>query len=259
MKLSARTVLTSTFAVALALAAGSPAFAQTMQSDAAAHDHPRNAHRPGLLRSALGLSSLTSEQRTSIDQLIDDAHAARIAARRAQAQVLSILAQQVETAKIDPTALGPALATEKGAAAAGVAVERDGLTRLHAILTPAQRSELVDALTAREGARSKRPRAWIAQGLNLTPEQKAQFRANLLAANSSRGDPGANQWRRRESTLETFRGDAFDPTGLVVLRSPGERAEEFAAALVPVLTDQQRSVLAGDLRQRAARESAQEG
>jgi hypothetical protein len=170
------------------------------------------------------------------------------------------LAQQVEQGKIDPGALEPSLNAERTAAVAQSAVDKDTLNRLHALLTPAQRGQIVDALEAtRDAARAGKRRGGPFDGagkLGLSPEQRSEIRANLRADHGGSGGrsqaSGAPHGSKR-AALETFRGDAFDPASLVHVDVRGERAEKFTQAMVPVLSAEQRATFANELRSRSAR------
>jgi Spy/CpxP family protein refolding chaperone len=221
------------------------------QAPAEAHHH--HGHRPGLFGAALKLDSLTPQQRTSIEGLIQQDRAARTPVRQADAPVLEALAHQVEQASIDPQGLSPVLNVEKTAEAAEVGVERSSLNSLHGLLTPAQRATLVDGIESHQHGHHGRADAGANRtgdhGLGLTPEQRAQIAANL------RAEVPAGQGGKMHAMLEAFRGDTFDASGFVSGVAPGERAERLAQAMVPVLTPAQRAILASHLRTRAARES----
>jgi Spy/CpxP family protein refolding chaperone len=228
---------------------------------ALAHHAEGKGHgqRAGLLGQALKLDSLTPEQRTAVGQLVEQRRAARVPVREADARVLTALAQGVEQASVDPQALAPALNAEDHAAAAQTAVERDALNRLHALLTPAQRSQLVDRIEAehsrKDAGGDREPRGAWGGKLGLTPEQKTQIAASLHAGGQSEGGTkGAHEGEPRQA-LEGFRGDSFDASGLVRVEHRGERAEKLAEAMVPVLTPAQRGEFAKHLRARAAHES----
>jgi Spy/CpxP family protein refolding chaperone len=273
-----KTVVLASMTSALALV---PAGAALAQQTAPAAAQPGQAsqpgamgHRPGLLREALELDSLTADQRATIEALVAQRRAAAAPVRAADAQLLTVLAQQVEQASIDPATLAPSLGAEETAATAESAVERDAINRLHGVLTPAQRGALVDRVLADHahwgggehgrahdgGAPDEghgfgpRGRAWAAK-LGLTADQKAQIAASLRA--SRQADGGARgQWRaqrsERRQALEAFRGDSFDASALVHVEHRGERAERLTAATVPVLSAAQRAILASALRARAS-------
>jgi Spy/CpxP family protein refolding chaperone len=238
------------------------AFAQQPQdppAQASPQAHHR-AHRSGMVEAALRIDSLTPEQRNQIDQLARDRRAAAVPVRQADARVLTLLAQQVESSQVDPQALGPSLATERAAATQEEAVDRATLARLHTILSPAQRSALVDRLESRVAPGGAKAGHWGGAGaekLGLTQEQKAQIRANLHAGAPGGASSAERQAKRgeRRTVLESFRGDSFDAAAMVRLEGRGEREVRMARAMVPVLTAEQRATFAGLLRQRAAHES----
>jgi Spy/CpxP family protein refolding chaperone len=258
MKLSIRrTVAFASLAGTLALATAGVAFAGEGQGDHAGHHH---GHREGLLAAALKLDSLTPEQRSSIDQLVQARRAAGVPVRQADARLLTQLAVQVEQANVDTGALQPSLNAERSAADAEVAVEKDGLARLHALLTPAQRDQVVASVEGayrshRHGDASahRREHEEHAGKLGLTPEQRREIRTNFTNLAGAAPAPGHARGELR-TALESFRGDAFDPASLVHAEMHGEFAERLAKAMVPVLTAQQRATFAGDLRARAAHE-----
>jgi Spy/CpxP family protein refolding chaperone len=255
---------------ALALVPADAAFAQQVP---AAQELPNHAHRAGLLGAALKLDSLTAGQRTAIEGLKAQRDASTAPVRSAHAQVLALLAQEVEQGSVDAQALAPGLNAEHSAAAAESAFEESALTELHALLTPAQRGQLVDSIEAArgqtpqdgqapqggDGARhgyGSRGAAWGGK-LGLTPEQKSQIAANLAAERSGGVADGGKHTHgaSHRQGLEAFRGDSFDASALVRVEHRGEWVEKIAQAMVPVLTPAQRAMWASGLRARAARES----
>lgn len=246
-----RVVMSVSITSAVALAAGGVALAHDAE---ARHGHGQQA---GLLGQALQLDSLTPEQRTAIGQLVDRRRAASVPVRAADAQVLTALAQQVEQASVDRQSLGPVLVAEDKAADAQSAVERDAINRLHSLLTPAQRGQLVDRIEAeharKDAGEERRHPAWGGK-LGLTAEQKSQIAANLGERQRASGAKAGHDGERHQA-LESFRGDSFDPSALVHVEHRGERAEKLAEAMVPVLTPAQRGQFANRLRARAAHES----
>jgi Spy/CpxP family protein refolding chaperone len=253
-----KTVLSVSIAGVIALVPCTVALAQQAKASHQEHEHARRA---GLLGEALKLASLNADQRAAIQQLIDQRQAATAPVRAADAQVLTALAQEVEQASIDRQALAPALSAEETAATAQSTFEQGALNRLHALLTPAQRSEVVDRLEAAHGKGDREKHEGHAGGnkvwggkLGLTPDQKSQIAANLHTEQSGRTND-QQDGERRHQALEAFRGDSFDASALVHLEHRGERAEKLAQAMVPVLTPAQRATFAAKLRARAAHES----
>jgi Spy/CpxP family protein refolding chaperone len=241
-----------------ALALGAEAIALAGDAPPTAHSHEhKGAHKGGLLSAALGLDSLTPAQRSSIEQLIQQRHAAKGPVRQADAQVLSALAQQVEQAKIDPPAIATSLDAEQRAANAEEAIEAQTLNQLHQLLTPAQRTALVDAAPAGDAGEHKphgHEHGRRDDGLNLSPEQRAQIAANFRAQSASTNDAHDTGAQPR-ALLEAFRGDSFDAGQFLRVVNPGAHAERTAQAMVPVLTPAQRAILASRFRARAAHES----
>jgi Spy/CpxP family protein refolding chaperone len=254
-----RVVTFASLAGTLAVLPAGVAFAQTPDAQGQApHGKHHRMHQRGLVGAALKLDSLSPEQRAQIEQLVQARRAANVPVRQADAQVLTVLAQQVEGAKADPQALAPSLAAERAATMNEVQVDRATLARLHAVLTPAQRNQLVDAIEAHAGgARGAREHegkeGFGGAKLGLTQEQKAQIRASLGAERAHVNF----QEKRAEmrAALESFRGDSFDPSGMARLQNRGEREVRMTNAMIPVLTPNQRAVVAEHLRNRAAHES----
>jgi hypothetical protein len=258
---------------AVALVPVGAAFAQDASTEQQSQPH---AHRGGLLAAALQLDSLTADQRTAIEGLKAQRRASAGPVRAANAQVLTILAQEVEQGSVDPKALAPALSAEHTAAAAESAVAENAMKELHTLLTPAQRGQLVDSVEASAGqapgdrggahhdhrAGNRGGEQGPGAKLGLTPEQKAKIAANLAAEEAGQagerwtvdGGNHAHGAARRQA-LESFRGDSFDAAALVRAEHRGDRIEKIAEAMVPVLTPAQRATWASSLRARGAHES----
>jgi Spy/CpxP family protein refolding chaperone len=241
---------------ALALVPTGVAFAQdgTPQTAEHAKQHGRG-HRKGLVGAALKLESLTPDQRTQIEQLVAQRRAAARPVRQADAQVLEVLAQQVFADKMDVQALGPSLAVERGAVAQERNVDAATLSQLHSILTPAQRTELVDRIEARM-AKGRGGEGGARKGggkLGLSEQQREQVRTNLQASRPA-GTAPRGQMR---AALESFKGDAFDAAALARPADPGAREVRLTQAMLPVLTPNQRATYADMLHHRAERAMAQ--
>jgi Spy/CpxP family protein refolding chaperone len=262
-----RTATVASLAGLLAVVTGGIAYANDAASTPEYGKQHSHWHRAGILQTALKLSSLSSDQRATIEQLIQQRQSARGPVRQADAQLLTALAQQVEQAQVDPTSLSPSLNAEQSAAEAENTVDRDTLNRLHAILSASQRGQLVDQMQgqmqafgakrehARESKDGGRRSGW---GLDLTPEQRSQIRANVRSANST--DSGAGFSRSsRSNLLDAFRSDSFDASAFLSVHNPGARMERLAQAMVPVLSASQRAAWANHLRTRAQHESSSKG
>jgi Spy/CpxP family protein refolding chaperone len=261
-------VALAAMAGALTLGAGGIALAQQAsppQSDAAPEHDGHHGHHEGILGRALALSSLTAEQRTAIERLVQTRRAAEAPVKQADAKLLTALATQVEQASVNPQALAPDLQVRDGAATAARAVDRETIQQLHDLLTPAQRGELVDALKAGDagghGHRGHEQLEHMEQHLGLTEQQEALVAANLRAERADhQGGPdgGRHGGAGKQAWLESFRSDSFHATadgGPHGAGHRGEHLENLMQAMVPVLTPAQRAQLAAQLRHRAAHES----
>jgi Spy/CpxP family protein refolding chaperone len=264
-----RIVTVASLAGVAALAPTGIAYAQ--QAAKSAHEGHRGGHRMGLVGAALKLDSLTPAQRTAIEQLAQTRRTAEIPVRQADAQVLTVLAQQVEQAAINRAALAPSVAARESAAVGARSVDLDTAQKLHDLLSPAQRSQLVDGIEARfqghgdagEGGHDHGDRlGMIAKKLGLTDQQKATIASNFRAERQAEGDTAQHPDFRAagKAWLESFRGDAFNasasaPSGTMMGRR-ANRMEDLLAAAVPVLTPAQRAEVASHLRARAAHESS---
>ncbi|MGH7734663.1 MAG: hypothetical protein ACREOE_13445, partial [Gemmatimonadales bacterium] len=228
-------LVSSSLIGALALVPGAVAFA----SDAAHGQACPGCHGgrgAGLLGAALRLDSLTADQRAAIEKLIAARGTAGVPVHQAEAQFLTVLAQQVEQAKIDPQGLSASLAAGQNASNGMAAAERDALTQLHSILSATQRGQLADGIAqgrhghdgpkdgeAHEGGHGGRGGRWLGHALDLTPGQEAQIRANLEAGRSGAPDAHAGHGGERGKLLEAFRGDSFDPSTFVKAHNPEVR------------------------------------
>jgi Spy/CpxP family protein refolding chaperone len=267
----ARIVAAASLAGAVALVPAGVAYAQ---QSASSHEGHHKGHRMGLVGAALKLDSLTPAQRSAIEQLEQTRRTAEVPVRQADAQVLTVLAQQVEQASINRAALAPTVSARESAATAARNVDLDTVQKLHDILTPAQRGQLVDGIEAhfqahvgggkRDGGAGHEGRfAGIAKKLGITDAQKAQIMANFKAERQAEGiTPGQHPDFKTagKAWLDSFRADAFNasasaPNGTQMMDRRANKMEDLLTAAVPVLTPSQRSELATHLRARAAHES----
>jgi len=267
-----RLVSIATIAGSLAMISAGAVFAQTPAAagptGSTAHASP---HR-GLIGRALELDSLSPTQRAAIEQLAQDTRAARAPVRQADAQLLTSLAAQVESGAIDRQALGPAVQARESAGLSARVAGRDAIQKLHDLLTPGQRSALVDSVessseraTGDGGARAGQLDR-IAVRLGLSSAQRQQIAANLSTERQGRarsaGPDRVALHQARKTWLESFRtssfrvGSAAPDRARAAMDRRVERAQDFLQAAVPVLTPAQRAQVAGRLRARAARESA---
>jgi Spy/CpxP family protein refolding chaperone len=272
---------------ALSLAAGGLALAAPDAATGAAemHEghHGRGHHAGGdMVHAALRLPSLRADQRAQIQQLVEQEKVAHVGVRAARADLLVAVAQGVEAGRVDDAALKPKVDAVAQAAAAGKPVQRAALEKLHAILDASQRAELVNAVEAHrqapprageEATRGERAERRghgggagpLARGLDLTPQQKDQIRANMKASREASAAAGGGRQAhgaaraQHAKVLEAFKGDRFvmNEVAPVVPEARGGHGEQrmidAVKASLPILTPQQRATAAARLRTEAQR------
>jgi Spy/CpxP family protein refolding chaperone len=245
------------------------------QQQKAGAAHHRHHGRGDLLHASLRLESLSASQRTQIEQLVASEKAATANVRAARGQLTQAVAAGLGAGSVNEQALGPQLQAVEGAIQADEPVMRGTLEKLHAILTPAQRTELVSKIEAREARMQARMAErrdggsaqaneggvgpW-GRALGLTDAQRAQIKANLGSAPA--GDPSLRVEARveRQRVVEAFKGDRFvmseiaPPADPRLIDEEAGRMVRLAKAAAPVLTADQRATAAAKLQQMAAHE-----
>jgi Spy/CpxP family protein refolding chaperone len=247
--------------------------------------HHRHFGRHGhgdLLRASLHLDSLSATQRQQVEALVQQEKAAHANVGVARSQLLQAVANRVAAGNVDEAALAPSVQAVEGAIQADEPGDRAAIEKLHAILTPAQRVELVTKIESHAGREHGNrggpgavagasadggPRPAMEHGggmwgraLNLSDAQKQQIGANLRS--SSGAGPDKAVWKEARETrmhvLEAFKADRFVMSEVAPPRDPrlaqGEvdRIVRMAKASAPVLTPEQRATAAAKLRQMAA-------
>ncbi len=236
---------------------------------------------------ALGQVPLRADQRTTIEQMAKDAEARMAPAAKAREDLVLAIADQVQAGAIDRTALQPKIDAVASAHLAVQPANRAAFEKLHDLLTSEQRTAFVAALQNHphehqgkggEGFRGRLAK-W-ATDLNLTQDQQnqihekiqARFQAHLAGAMTGADQSGAVQdghmmWRGHEmhaqweKTLEAFKGDKFSMDAVAPIPADAKNgANEFAGHMLnmvetalPILTPEQRTIVATKLRTRAAK------
>jgi Spy/CpxP family protein refolding chaperone len=261
-----------------AVAHAAPGESEQAQGEHAHRGHHGRERHGDLVHAALRLDSLGDAQRQQIEGLIAQEKGVHANVRVARSQLLEAVAAGVAAGNVDDIALSPNVKAVESAIQADEPAERATLERLHAILTPAQRVELVGRLESHAGPRGPReslredagaqtehrgPRPF-ARELNLTDAQRAQIATNLRSigpATDRSAWKGAHETERH--VLEAFKGDRFVMNEVAPPRDPrlveqeAMRVVRMAKASAPVLTVTQRSTAATELRTRAAHESSE--
>jgi len=260
-----------------AVAHAGPEAGEQAQGEHGHRGHHGRGRHGDLVRTSLRLESLSDAQRQQIEGLIAQERGAHANVRAARSQLLEAVAAGIAAGNVDDIALSPNVQAVESAIQADEPADRAALEKLHAILTPAQRAELVGRIESHTGPRGPRatpatdggppeagrgPRAF-ARELNLTDAQRAQIATNLRSigpATDRTAWKGAHDSEHR--VLEAFKGDRFvmnevaSPRDARLVEAEATRVVRMAKASAPVLTVAQRTTAAAELRARATRESS---
>ncbi|HVR60271.1 MAG TPA: Spy/CpxP family protein refolding chaperone [Polyangia bacterium] len=260
-----------------AAAAGPPTGGAAEDDESAGlMEHHRYHHHAGLsMFVALSLQTLGAppEQRPALEKIRADLRAAMKPARDADASLLTTLADALVAPTPAPDAVGvnSAVARVVAANASAQAAYADALNQLHATLTPEQRAVLADKVDAhfavwqRENAaetdpaksRTSRHVDTLAADLGLSAEQTAQISAAL--ASERPGEPPADHpgaAERMRAFGAAFRAPTFDartlPANPHLVGWGAAHLARVVEVMRPVLTPEQRALLAQRLRDHAA-------
>ena len=194
-------------------------------------------------------------------------------ARDAEHDVLAAIADGVAAGKIDTAKVDTAIGKVATASAAIHVATSDALMQLHDALAPTERAALVDKVKAhwevwqnvnvaeQGGSKEKGSRlAKLTELLGLAPDQVETISKSLSAEvpATPQTDPKAVD-AHIQAFATAFVADKFDPKSLAttataaaghVARHGGARMARFYEAVTPVLTPDQRTKLAADLRER---------
>jgi Spy/CpxP family protein refolding chaperone len=256
-----------------------PATAERSGSDDAAAglmEHHRHHHHGGVtLFIAMSLDTLgvSPDQRATVEAIRSDLHARMEQARAAEQDLVTTLADGLAAGSIDTAKVDVALARLTAAAGALPDASADALNRLHDALTPPQRNALVDKVRAhwavwqKENAAELGPSrlegrlATLQEDLELTTAQVDRIRGVL--AEETRSVPKLDEAAiaaHLRSFGDAFRSDKFDARTLTTATSAnvqlvgwgGGHVARFVEAVSPVLTQDQRTTLAQELREHAS-------
>ena len=275
---------------ALALAAGcggsvgeassapqATAQAQTVEGAGGDVARTHEAHGPmQAIQRALTEVNVRADQKATIDQLFADAKARQEKAfadgASARKDLVTALASQVEAGNVDVTALQPKIDAVQAVHAQARAADLAALDKLHATLDASQRNALVDALEKNapaghqwkkggehEGAKKEHGmHGGFFKDLNLTDDQKAKIHDAFAA--QKKGDEIREHAKDHvgiKEALDAFRGDAFSAATAMPQRPEmHDRVDHmvrFFSIATPILTQEQRTQAAADLRAKAAK------
>jgi|HubBroStandDraft_6_1064221.scaffolds.fasta_scaffold155270_2 Spy/CpxP family protein refolding chaperone len=239
-------------------------------------DYHRHHHHGGVtmfISMAIDTLGLDPAKKAQVEKIQSDLRAKMAPARDAEHDVLATIADGVAAGKIDTAKVDTAIGKVASVSANLHVATSDALTQLHDALAPAERAALVDKVKAhwevwqnvnvaeQGGSKEKGSRlAKLTELLGLTPDQVETISKSLSAEvpATPQTDPKAVD-AHIQAFATAFVGDKFDPKSLAttgtaaaghVARHGGARMARFYEAVTPVLTPDQRTKLAADLRER---------
>ncbi len=265
-----------------AVASAAPADPAVTNADAEAAqeelvaDELRSHHRhhhggfAGFVMAAVETLGIAPDQQTAIDGFRKEHRIKMKPLREANRAVLQVVADGVAAGNIDKTKVDAAIAQAGSAATAVQPALQALLDQLHGLLRPEQRAALVDKVDAHfaawkdandKAADSSKHVRRVAKELALTKDQVDKLRTSLDATKDTGKPFDAAAFEAYLKAFDTaFAADTFDAKKLPAA-GPGSasmvswgtgRMASFYEALTPILTADQRSVLAEKLRQRSA-------
>ena len=255
------------------------------QASAELREHHRHHHHGGITQFvAMSLDTLGADEakRPQIEAIQRDLRTCMAPARDADKTLLSVLADGVAAGTIDKARVDATVEQLETAAAAVHECSAAALNQLHALLSPEERAALVDKVRAHyevwrqvnheaePGGQEKGGRlADLAAELNLAPDQVTQISATLGERFRGAGHPvfdPAKAENHQKAFESAFASDKFEAKTITananghVASHGAKRMAMFYATVTPLLTADQRQLLADHLRQRATYEpSANKG
>jgi Spy/CpxP family protein refolding chaperone len=242
--------------------------------------HHRHHHQSGVA-AFVGLSLETLDvdegQRAQIEKLRTTLWTSMQPARDAERNLVKALADGVQAGNVDTTRIDAAVMNVSSASGAANAGAVDAMNQLHAILTPTQRQVLADKVVAHwtiwrkvnhdeaEMSREKGTQlAMLTDELQLTPAQVEKIAFKTSKPMKMEQFDAAEAETHVQEFADAFAGDKFDAGSMTrggmanghIAAHGARRMVRFYAAVTPVLSPEQRSVLANDLREHGNHQSA---
>jgi Spy/CpxP family protein refolding chaperone len=255
--------------------------AQPITADDSVNESLRDYHRHhhgGLttyISMAVDTLGLDEAKRATVEKIQSDLRAKTAPARAAENDLLAAIADGVAAGKLDTAKINAALEKHAAASTGIHEATAEALTQLHDALSPAERAALVDKVKAHwevwhkvnvdEKAGNKEEKGGhlgsLTKLLSLTPDQvdKISTALGTDAPVTPKTDPKAEDGHV-QSFAAAFLADKFDAKSLAssatasaghVARHGGGRLVRFYTAVTPVLTPEQRTTLAAEIRERA--------
>jgi Spy/CpxP family protein refolding chaperone len=240
----------------------------------------RHHHHGGLtmfIAMSIDTLGLDAAKKAQVDKIQSDLHTKMQPARDAEHDLLSTIADGVAAGKIDTAKVDAAVAKVTTASAGIHNATTDALTQLHDTLSPAERLALVDKVKGhweiwhkanideKSSAKDKGTRlAKLTERLALTPDQVDKITTALGTdpAVTPQTDPKPVD-TYVNSFATAFVADKFDPKALApqataaaghIAKHGAARTAKFYEAVTPVLTADQRTKLAAELKEHVLKE-----
>jgi Spy/CpxP family protein refolding chaperone/uncharacterized membrane protein len=239
-------------------------------------EHHRYHHHGGvMLLIAMSLDTLgvPPEEREAVEKIRHELHARMDPVRIAEQNLVTLLADGLVAGKFDQAKADDGVVQVTAAAAAVNDAATDALNQLHSVLTPPQRTTLVDKVEAhwavwqKANADDTGPSlpegshlATLVTDLGLKSDQIDKIRAGLAEQMKAvpRLDPQEITAHLR-AFGDAFRSETFDAKGLTRARDANTHMAgwgaahlaDFVGTVSPILTPGQRATLAQRLHQHA--------
>jgi Spy/CpxP family protein refolding chaperone len=248
-------------------------------------DHHRRHNAGGvpmLILLSVSDLDLTADQKTAVEKIRDEMKEKMAPARAAEKELSTVLADGVAAGSVDKAKADKAIEKLVAAAQQVRTATVDGLVKLHAALTPAQRADLVDKLQqhfekwkAAQGQEETDDKEYhsghllaLVRELSLSQDEaqkiKDAFKAQLAGQNKGAKTANHDKEKRDEHKEVTdhlaafekaFKSDKFDPkvpnaaaADKHMAKWGASRRAAFLEAAAPILTPDQRTKLADRIR-----------
>ncbi len=199
--------------------------------------------------------SLSAEQRQQIGTLLKGLRGELRAADKARHEFVAAIAQAIVAGKLDRRLVEPIMdRLAKAVERAKPAIIR-AVNQLHALLQPAQRMALIDAIAERREQRQGEAKKALVEALDLTFGQKRALYRGAKDKLSDQKDQFDDLREQLSAAADAFQQDDFDARKLTVIKKLRtepwlEASLTFVQIAIPELTPAQRRTLAAIIRRR---------
>jgi Spy/CpxP family protein refolding chaperone len=250
------------------------------QASTELREHHRHHHRGGVMQFiAMSLDTLAPEdaKQPQVERIQGELYTCMAASGAIEKTLHLLVADGIAAGAVDEGRVEATIERLDGAAAGVRDCGIDALNKLHSILSPTERAELVEKVQAHwdvwrqvnhdeeATGRGRGGRlADLARELTLTPEQVGRISAALQAARAGRHDEfdRARVEGHIQAFAAAFAQSSFDARSIAAnengrLATAGaRRMATFYETVTPLLTREQRATLAEHLREHARQQPA---